>query len=122
MIDSIELTADERDFVQQYIETALWCDPAEPEFFVDPDKAVPCPYWEREAVIDCLAFYSKFGIYLNGERLDQAAHDLYLTRNGAGTGFWDNYKECKYPEWLAQSMDAYAKAMGEHMAMYEEDE
>tara|TARA_S200002703_G_scaffold53202_1_gene45960 strand:+ start:763 stop:1116 length:354 start_codon:yes stop_codon:yes gene_type:complete len=114
----LELTDAEMSFVDQYIATAEWADPAEPEYYTDPDKVVRCPAWEREAILDCLAFWSKFEVYL--AEPTQAAHDLYLSRNGHGTGFWDDNGE-NYQSWLAPKMQAFAEALGEHQIQYEEE-
>jgi hypothetical protein len=38
-----------------------------------------------------------------------------------GTGFWDDNGE-HYSDWLADKMQAYAEAMGEHQIQYEESE
>ena len=50
----------------------------------------------------------------------QMAHDLWLTRNGHGTGFWD--RNDTYTGSEARIFDALAQAMGEHEALFEEDE
>lgn len=121
LIAGIELSASELEFVEQYMDTAVFADPPEEELFVNADDVVTCPAWEREAVIDCLHFHSKYEMYLSDEMLEQAAHDLYLSRNGHGIGFWDNYKENKYPDWLASKMQQTAESMGEHQVQYEEN-
>jgi hypothetical protein len=115
----LKLTSDELVFVASYIETAEWADSPDDTLCVDPGKVVICPDWEREAVIDCLAFWSRWQCYLSEP--SQAAHDFYLSRNGHGTGFWDDNGE-HYPTWLADKMQAYAEAMGEHQIQYEESE
>lgn len=115
----LKLTSDELVFVDSYIETAEWADSPDDTLCVDPGKVVICPDWEREAVIDCLAFWSRWQCYLSGP--SQAAHDFYLSRNGHGAGFWDDNGE-HYSDWLADKMQAYAEAMGEHQIQYEESE
>ena len=118
----IELTCEELEFVEQYLETAQWADPAEDEWFDDDGVAIGvpvlCPTWEREAIIDCLAFLSKFECYMGEGMIKAAAHDLYLSRNGHGTGFWDNH-DLRYPSWLAEKMQRFAEALGEHTTMYD---
>ena len=48
----LELTTKEKEFVSQYIDTALWAGNGI-DYGLDED----C---KREAIIDCLAFYSRF--------------------------------------------------------------
>lgn len=48
----------------------------------------------------------------------RAGHDLWLTRNGHGTGFWDRPEV--YGDALAQMFCALATAMGEHDATFKE--
>ena len=85
---TITLTEKESDFLDQYIETAFWLADIEPQE-LDED----C---HREATIDCLAFLSRIGCYLNDDNRQQAAHDFYLSRNGHGAGFWDRPKTYSY--------------------------
>lgn len=47
----------------------------------------------------------------------QVGHDLWLTRNGHGTGFWD--REEVYDVDLSRILTAMAKAMGEHDVTFE---
>lgn len=77
----LELTKKEKEFVSQYIDTALWAGNVT-DYGLDDD----C---KREAIIDCLAFYSRVCCYLTEENRTQAAHDFYLSRNSIGSGFWD---------------------------------
>lgn len=48
----------------------------------------------------------------------QVGHDLWLTRNGHGTGFWDRPEI--YGEANVKWLTAMAIAMGEHDAEFEE--
>lgn len=41
-----------------------------------------------ESGVDCLDFCARFGQMIAG-REAEAGHDFWLTRNGAGAGFWD---------------------------------
>ena len=84
----LELTTKEKEFVSQYIETALWAGNGT-DYGLDED----C---KREAIIDCLAFYSRACRYLNEDNRTQAAQDFYLSRNGHCTGFWDRAKAYSY--------------------------
>ena len=44
---------------------------------------------------------------------EQLGHDLWLTRNGHGAGFWDRNDET-YPETLRKIFTALARAQGYH--------
>jgi hypothetical protein len=66
---------------------------------------------------DCEAFLAKCGglieacagrIKRDDSPFSKAGHDLWLTRNGHGCGFWDG----DWPEPEASRLDAAAKAMG----------
>jgi len=48
----------------------------------------------------------------------QIGHDLWLTRNGHGTGFWD--REDVYGAENARALTLMARAMGEHYAEFVE--
>jgi hypothetical protein len=70
----------------------------------------------REQTIEALAFYLKNEPFITRENLDQAGHDLWLTRCGHGTGFWDRGNlyvmqdnGCDYADLLSER----ASAMGE---------
>jgi len=116
----LRLTPEEQAFVQQYIETAEWVDPPVEGWYLNLSNVVRCPVWEREAIIDCLHFYSKYEVYLGAEDIEHAAHDLYLSRNGHGSGFWDN-SDLRYPMDYAEKMQRTAEAMGEHKIQFEEE-
>jgi len=84
----------DKEFLDQYIETALWSsndesddqggEPLDRNYTRD-DLA---PETLEAIKADCLAF-----VDLADELLDleysQAGHDFWLTRNGHGAGFWD---------------------------------
>ncbi len=88
MNPTIVLTDRETTFLEQYLETAFWVADIEPQE-LDEDCY-------REAITDCLAFYSLISCYLNDQNRYQAAHDFYLSRNGHGSGFWDRPKVYSY--------------------------
>ena len=85
---TITLTDKESAFLEQYLDTAFWVADIEPQE-LDED----C---HREATIDCLAFLSRIGCYLNDDNRQQAAHDFYLSRNERGSGFWARPKFYSY--------------------------
>jgi len=80
-----------------YIESALWSsldygpdENAEPRPMDDnygPDDLAPDT--RAGMVADCLAFWTANSEDLATMDAGQAGHDLWLTRNGHGAGFWD---------------------------------
>tara|TARA_R110002050_G_scaffold66213_4_gene142913 strand:- start:1528 stop:1893 length:366 start_codon:yes stop_codon:yes gene_type:complete len=96
----LELTTKEKEFISQYIDTALWAGNGT-DYGLDED----C---KREAIIDCLAFYSRVCCYLTEENRTQAAHDFYLSRNGLGSGFWDKAPAYTYSDDLLTLIGNYA--------------
>ncbi len=115
---TIETTTQEAEFIAAYIEALIWTDTGEidqpsVEAELDPD-------FERESIIDCLAFYSRISCYLSTDNIAQAGHDFWLTRNGHGTGFWDRPEI--YQVQYAHFFTNIAKGFGEANAIFEEDE
>lgn len=76
----------------------------------------------REASAAChrlrLACARHDGIDLSQFDPIQVGHDLWLTRNGHGTGFWDRPEI--YGKKNARILTLMAQAMGEHYAEFEE--
>lgn len=77
---------------------------------------------KREAWSAChrmrLACAGHRGIDLSAFDPAQIGHDLWLTRNGHGTGFWDRPEV--YGEENARILSLMAAAMGEHDAEWGE--
>lgn len=105
-------------FLGGYLECALWTTDYDDAtiFDFDPDTLT-------EAQRDCDMFQ-----FENAEALDRyyektarteysAGHDLWLTRNGHGAGFWDRIAGDGFPE-----LCAYARAMGERCVFAHEPE
>lgn len=75
------------------------------------------PKWTPEALTNadsiCLEFIREFGPQLSSLEDDgcasRAGHDLWLTRNGHGAGFWDG----DWPEPFAAKATSWCKAWGE---------
>lgn len=84
-----------------------------------PASATLSPYFLSQAHIDCRNF---FWAVTEGPALDGwvhldwhlIGHDLWLTRNGHGTGFWDRPEI--YGEGNAVLFTRIARAMGAHYA------
>jgi len=78
-------------FTQAYLESAEWCgiDDEEREAF----ELSVSPKWSDESIRraeqTCADFRSVAGKLLDGINDDQVGHDLWLTRNHHGCGFWD---------------------------------
>lgn len=85
-------------------------------------------YHKSRSYLDCRQFYwavteniSRTSL-LDTVEIDwaQAGHDLWLTRNGHGAGFWDRPEI--YGEDLCHVLSALAKAMGSHDVEFEGQE
>lgn len=61
-----------------------------------------------QMIEDCAAFIAKAD--LSDERFTQAGHDVWLTRNGHGSGFWDRPEI--YGEEKAQELTKLAESFG----------
>lgn len=102
-------TAEQTEFIDQYIETALWAD-GEPiaetqeEFdnieFGGLEHLTIRPEARAELAKDCLDFIehnrADIEYVVNADVMGDydwgsAGHDFWLTRNGHGAGFWDRY-------------------------------
>lgn len=62
-----------------------------------------------QAESDLHQFAAKAGTLLDGLDMTQVAHDLWLTRNGHGEGFWDG----DYEESIGEALTQIAHDMGE---------
>lgn len=80
------------------------------------------PLFQARCWADCRNFLwgYKALIEASGATLDQAAHDLWLTRNGHGAGFWDRPEI--YGQELANELTRVAKALGSCDAEFEDEE
>ena len=82
-------------YVGHYIAAALWSsndesderggEPFDANYTIDDvsDASI------IRAIADCDAFIERAGAMIQERGVDQAMHDLWLTRNGHGAGFWD---------------------------------
>ena len=88
-------------FVKGYVACALWSSTDDQENPIDANYSVENIAHEAMATMveDCTKFYAEnletLKNYVkdvtegDGEPWATAGHDFFLTRNGAGTGFWD---------------------------------
>ena len=103
-------------FARQYIDTMLWAethnygDGSDDRSFADHEYGVSdlAPIALARVLNECTRFrIAAQGI--EGSDSDQAAHDLWLTRQGHGAGFWDG----DWPEPAATRLSDIAHGMGE---------
>ena len=107
------------DFVNSYIETALWSSSDESdERGGEPlDKNYGpsdiAPETRRAMFLDAASFYKAnrmdFDPAVGGAGPGRAGHDFWLTRNQHGAGFWDG----DYPEPQAARLTKASQAYGE---------
>lgn len=109
----VSVSNDENQFLRAYFECMIWADKPEG---ADLDATDLDLDFAREQTIEALAFYLKNEPFITFENLDQAGHDLWLTRCGHGTGFWDRGNlyvmqdnGCDYADLLSER----ASALGE---------
>jgi hypothetical protein len=97
--------------VRAYLECAEWCglDDDSREAFELSISPRWTPESQAEAEILCAAFRAEFCLYCDIESEQRAGHDLWLTRNRHGAGFWDG----GWPEPFASRATAWAHAYGE---------
>lgn len=73
------------EILEGYLEAALWAEEDE----IGPSNVYDISDESRnKANEDVLEFMNKAGDLLNGIEPSQIGHDLWLTRNGHGAGFW----------------------------------
>jgi hypothetical protein len=103
-----------------YLEAAYWTDAEQCEHD-DPDftDLFVCHAWQSCRNF-CYALESMEIDYTQFDP-DQLGHDLWLTRNGHGAGFWDRSDDV-YPKVLRKVFTALAKAQGEHHAEFKHQE
>ena len=85
-----------KDIVDSYLSAALWTSEEQEDFdgLNDDDFSEET---EKKAFEDVEWFVKVAGKYLNNISDDMIGHDLWLTRNGHGAGFWDRgYDEETY--------------------------
>lgn len=101
--------------LEGYLEAALWSstdddtgEPLNSNFSVSDIKG--------KTLAKLKGYVTKFlaaakGLDLSGYRASQVGHDLWLTQNGHGAGFWDgDYEE---PPGLGYKLDRIAQSLGE---------
>ena len=87
-----------------------------------PASAQLTPLCKARAWVECRNFLWAYSELLQacGASASQVGHDLWLTRNGHGVGFWDRPEI--YGEALSEELTRAAKAMGSVDPEFLEDE
>lgn len=119
------MTNEERMY-QAYIEAIYFTETGDGD--QPPNTAELTPLSKAQAYIDCRNFLwgATEALQVPERQIDwsQAGHDLWLTRNGHGTGFWDRedntYGSGPNGEPLKTIFTAMAKAMGQHDITFQE--
>lgn len=115
MLDTIQLTAKEKQFTKAYFKAVDFTETGDTE---QPDSGEELDSdFIRESIIDCLAFYSQIRCYLSDDAIEQAGHDFWFTRQGHGVGFYDRPEV--YGDMLANRFTEKAQAFGEVNAYFE---
>ena len=103
------------DILSGYLEAALWTEedeigPANIESDISNDAKI-------DSYTDIKNFMNQAGSLLNGIEPSQVGHDLWLTRNGHGAGFWD-----RGLGEVGEKLTEIANAMGEKHLFWGDDE
>ena len=86
LFNGLELTDNEVDFAIAYFECMIWADQPEGAALDIEDLE---PDFIRAQTFEAISFYLRYEYAIGYEAVEQAGRDLWLTRNGHGTGFWD---------------------------------
>jgi len=103
------------EFTRAYIECALWAETDQNEEPLDSNYSIDdiAPETKAQMVKDCQEFQTaannRVATLLPYERLEQAGHDFWLTRNHHGAGFWDG----DWPEPAATILTEQSQSFGE---------
>lgn len=105
-------TAKLDSFARAYVECALWSssdgigEPLDRNY--GPNDIAPETL--ASMIADCTAFQDSNELTLRASGIDEkrAGHDFWLTRNGHGSGFWDEY--CGIDAALREAFQALTNA------------
>ena len=108
------------DFLEAYIECALWTSTDDQDIPMDRDHSAEdiAPEALRSMREDCVAFLTAMADGVDSVDSDvsqeitntgRAGHDFWLTRNGHGAGFWDG----DWPEPAATRLTDASHGFGE---------
>ena len=97
-------------FTRSYIETMLWSETGGPNGDTPLDRNYSVedfdPKTLKRIIADCAAFQEECAEWYDDSK--RAGHDFWLTRVGAGAGFWDGY----HPEPQATLLTNASKRFG----------
>lgn len=112
------------DMVRGYLKCAEWCG------LVDDDQKQALelsvsPTWTEGALFEASEACAEFKTWAAGESLwetfeadeSRAGHDLWLTRNRHGAGFWDG----DWPAVAGKKATDWANTLGERAVWFDED-
>jgi len=103
--DAIVDGHDIEEITKHYLIAAIWAEGGLDDYVTsDVDTAS-----YHKAYDDCKAFVEKAHRWLGGISDEQIGHDILLTRNGHGAGFWNR----GYSEEVGEKLSNIAKEMGE---------
>lgn len=111
------MLADFQDMVDAYIEAIYFTDTGDEG--QPPSDVKPSEELENRAKEDCLMTIIFVAGLHSADPLDytQLGHDLWLTRNRHGAGFWDG----DWPSPLAESLTEFSNELGECVAYLGDD-
>tara|TARA_A100001015_G_C14364012_1_gene471659 strand:- start:127 stop:459 length:333 start_codon:yes stop_codon:yes gene_type:complete len=101
----IEPTEKELRFIEAYFEAMYFTNQEDFEAYDI------CEDYEREQVIECLAFYTRVSCLLSDDNIEQAGHDFWMSRNGHGVGFWDRPDSVYIPH-IRDILENHAQKFG----------
>lgn len=79
-------------FLEAYVEAALWSEvdhDTEKPFDDDYCSSDISPHTLERMRLECEQFIELAGWMIPADKVEQAGHDFWLTRQGHGCGFWD---------------------------------
>lgn len=100
-------------FTRAYVTAALWASMDEEGIPLDRDHTIENIDEEtlEEMARDAENFQRENAGFIPIGRKEQAGHDFWLTRNGAGVGFWETPD---WPERAGYRLTASAESYGEY--------
>lgn len=107
------------EMIKSYWETALWSSTGDNDLPLDGafDYDDISPESILKSSAELISVVNRSGELLERLDLTVVAHDLWLTRNGHGAGFWDG----DYKELDGKILTAISKGMGT-VDLYESDD
>ena len=97
-------------FTRSYLETALWSSIGDDGTSLDKNYTIEDLSEEciKKAIEDCNVFRQD-NIYIENLKENDVAHDLWLTRNHHGCGFWDGDYEKEVGDYLTKLAHSFGE-------------